>query len=144
MNATIYVSKMLYQFSQSQIMKLAELAAQKNQSNGITGYLWFDGDYFLQYVEGDNNDVDRLMVSINQDKRHRVMSSLSTNELSERKFPNWRMKLFEADGFIKTPPEKILTEQILLLRLPSVKDEKTIKSVWRSTDVLLAHTKKAI
>jgi len=128
---------MLYQFSQSQVVNLAELAAQKNKANDITGYLWFDGDYFLQYVEGVADNIDKLMASIEQDKRHRVMSSLSNTKLSERKFPNWKMKLFTADGFIKTPPEKILAEQILLLRLPSVKDEKTVKSVWRSTDVLL-------
>lgn len=58
MKAIVYTSQALIAFSPEYIKTLAAKFAQHNQENNISGYLWYQNNQFLQYIEGDDESVD--------------------------------------------------------------------------------------
>ncbi|PTM40926.1 BLUF domain-containing protein [Bosea sp. 124] len=74
-------------------------ASRRNNSrDGITGYLIFDGETFLQILEGPKAAVEATAARIEADKRHRAMSVLGFRPSSDRLFPNWSMA-----GYLRSP-----------------------------------------
>jgi hypothetical protein len=62
-----------------------------NPENSVTGLLMYSNTYFLQYIEGPIDNVNRLFESIKADFRHRNCMKISTGFLNERIFPSWQM-----------------------------------------------------
>lgn len=59
---------------------------------GITGVLGFDGENFIQYVEGPRAAIDALRTALARDDRHVNFTVLSEGaDVSERAFSSWQM-----------------------------------------------------
>ncbi len=136
MKATIYISEAVNNFSSDELSALADNAAMSNAKAGVSGYLWYNKGQFLQYLEGDNSTIDKLILMIGSDKRHNILNQISTDDITEAKFPNWHMKRFQHDEMIEINLEKILIDQLLFLKSASITDSKIINGVWRLTDSL--------
>ena len=92
MKWVMYVSKTLKTLSNDQLRALADLSTINNEIIGITGYLYFNKNRFLQYMEGSEKEIDNLLDKIKQDSRHELTILIEENQKMRRRFPNWSMK----------------------------------------------------
>ena len=87
----LYASKVKAGFTPADLQSVLEAARRHNVKKGISGLLAFNGDYFLQVLEGGREAVNRLYQSIACDGRHEDILLLQLSEVSERMFPRWSM-----------------------------------------------------
>ncbi len=87
----IYVSVMKMEYDKEEIKKILKVARSKNARNNITGLLCYDPKFFLQYIEGPRDAINKLYASINRDERHTDVTLLEYAEIEERLFGNWSM-----------------------------------------------------
>lgn len=74
-------------------------ASRRNNSrDGLTGLLYANGKRFLQALEGDAATVERALVRITADPRHRAMVVLSRRNVAAREFGDWAMAEQVAEG----------------------------------------------
>lgn len=101
----LYVSKVSNGFSKNDLQSILAKASEHNQSKGITGMLAFNGDYFLQVLEGGRGAVNQLYQRIITDSRHEHLLLLQLSEITERLFAGWAMAYV---------PTALLTRDLLL------------------------------
>ncbi len=73
---------------------LAEILAASQRNNarvGVTGALCLANGIFLQQLEGDRSEVNRLYHRILLDPRHRDPAVLDFSEIPYRRFTHWSM-----------------------------------------------------
>jgi hypothetical protein len=58
---------------------------------GITGMLLCAGRSFLQVIEGEKKNVEKLIGSIERDERHRNITVIIREPVPERSFGEWTM-----------------------------------------------------
>lgn len=92
MKCVLYISKALKSFHTDDLTQLSETSTINNQKKGITGYLYFENNCFLQYMEGDETIINEMVDKISHDKRHELLSLIEKQDLNERRFPDWGMK----------------------------------------------------
>ncbi|UII80439.1 BLUF domain-containing protein [Flagellimonas sp. CMM7] len=92
MKCVLYISKALKPFNTNDLSKLSTTSTINNQTKGITGYLYFDNNRFLQYMEGDETTINEMVDKISHDKRHELLSLIEKQNLTDRRFPDWGMK----------------------------------------------------
>lgn len=68
-------------------------ATRNNAELGITGMLLFNGQNFLQLLEGEPAVVDALLDRVEADSRHSGVVVMTDIEIAERCFPDWSMQL---------------------------------------------------
>lgn len=64
---------------------------RNNSETSITGLLLFDGERYIQILEGRPEDVENLFEVINKDKRHHSLEVLHKGPITGRSFETWRM-----------------------------------------------------
>lgn len=101
----LYVSKVSNAFGKEDLQGILAKAREHNQSKGITGMLAFNGDYFLQVLEGGRGAVNQLYQRISTDSRHEHLLLLQLSEIPERLFADWAMAYV---------PSALLTRDLLL------------------------------
>ncbi|MDJ0918561.1 MAG: BLUF domain-containing protein [Woeseiaceae bacterium] len=109
------MSEALVYFDKMALESLAAEAAALNFDRGITGYLYFEKDRFVQYVEGDDDIIDELMETIRRDKRHRVLHTVVEHDLKERRFPSWHMRQLHRKELLDVKLEHLLTDYLVYL-----------------------------
>ncbi|MFK8113218.1 MAG: BLUF domain-containing protein [Rubripirellula sp.] len=87
----VYASAATVQFSEEDLEQLLEYARNNNASLNVTGILLFKDNTFFQVLEGHRGDVEALYDKIGLDKRHDNVLLLTTNEIEERNFGEWKM-----------------------------------------------------
>jgi len=113
--AIVYVSEATLGFDTLSIESLAADSAARNVVAGITGYLYYEDGRFLQYVEGDDAAVDKLMDRIRLDPRHRLIHEVETTDLGERRFPSWHMRSLHPGEIVQAETENILSNYLVQL-----------------------------
>lgn len=88
----LYVSKAKKNFSQEALDTLAEVSTKNNLQRDITGYLFYEKRYFLQYMEGPEKVINDMINKIALDDRHEVICIIENGNLQKRRFPKWGMK----------------------------------------------------
>lgn len=68
-----------------------------NMACGITGILLFDGEFFMQTIEGPITDCLDLFAEISKDSRHDNIIPFGIQRIEERDFPGCCMELLEPD-----------------------------------------------
>jgi len=81
------------EFDPSELNKILETSKFNNQKHEITGELVFGDDYFLQCLEGERELINQLYSNIVKDPRHSSVTLLEYEQISERYFGDWSMKL---------------------------------------------------
>lgn len=87
----IYKSTVSTGFDRPMVDALLETARNNNQARNITGMLCFDGEHFVQILEGHIGDVERIFGCICEDSRHDNVQQIYTGDIAERNFHNWSM-----------------------------------------------------
>ncbi|MEM8577175.1 MAG: BLUF domain-containing protein [Pseudomonadota bacterium] len=75
--------------------QLIETCQRNNIRLHLTGMLHYNGDHFLQVIEGGRVEVSALYHRISRDPRHMNIILLSCNDVRERLFPTWSMGLHQ-------------------------------------------------
>jgi hypothetical protein len=78
-----------------------------NRSVGIGGALLFNGAFFAQVLEGDQNEIQSLMRRIERDVRHSHVTVVEEGWVAERSFPDWAMAFADdtVHRILPVPPE---------------------------------------
>lgn len=87
----IYISKPTRLMDSSDLIQLSKQAALNNAHIEITGYLVFNDEYFMQYLEGEELKVNNLYEKIGKDERHESIKLIYTGNTETRIFPKWSM-----------------------------------------------------
>lgn len=89
-----------------------------NNSGSITGALLYSRRKFIQYLEGDYNDVKKTFDRIGLDSRHRNIKLVIFSPIDKIVFPGWAMaeKQFQ-DGVINFKNSISLEEREIFLKL---------------------------
>lgn len=78
---------------------ILQIAITRNNDLGITGYLMYHNDQFMQVIEGRSEDIETLMNSIKNDKRHEYVTVFIDRMIPEREFPMWLMGFKNLDNY---------------------------------------------
>lgn len=95
---------------------LARQSQARNRLLDITGILLFDGEHFVQTIEGPHEAISELFRQIMLDPRHKEVIPFGIAFLQERRFPDWQMHVFSIEESLKIAPnlgEFDFTEQRL-------------------------------
>lgn len=87
----IYTSRAAKEMSQKDVDAVLDVARRSNQKRGITGFLLYDGDHFVQLLEGDREHVEQVFDKISGDTRHSGVQALIRQQAESRTFSNWSM-----------------------------------------------------
>lgn len=101
----IYASTISTNFESTDIEKILNIARKNNKKSHVTGMLYFNRKYFMQYLEGSRSEVNNAYKKILDDKRHSNVVILDYRLIDQREFSEWTM------GYV---PESPLTAKINL------------------------------
>lgn len=87
----VYVSKAAEPMREDELAALLEQSRERNARNGITGMLLFKDRRFIQLLEGQEEDVQKIFESIRRDERHYAVEVLWSRYAQYRDFPDWTM-----------------------------------------------------
>ena len=88
----VYVSKKT-DVSDTTLRDIIASSKKNNPEEGVTGCLLSGSNSFLQLLEGPADFVDTLYSKISIDNRHRNVLTLCDENIDERLFLSWSMKL---------------------------------------------------
>lgn len=94
----VYFSTPTRSMTLSEVRELLIKAQINNHFKDVTGMLLFDGDSFLQILEGPKETVMALYEKIERDPRHTQCTSLMEREIAQRDFGDWSMGLAHIEG----------------------------------------------
>lgn len=77
--------------SSAELEALLAVSQRNNAADGITGLLCHHDGSFLQFLEGDEEAIDRVYARITTDRRHHSMLKLYRQRCKERLFGDWTM-----------------------------------------------------
>ena len=87
----IYVSQVTDELDIEGLKEILKIAREKNKEAGVTGVLCYDPKYFMQWLEGPRDHVNRIYAAIVKDPRHENITILDYQEVSRRSFEKWSM-----------------------------------------------------
>jgi hypothetical protein len=89
----IYSSAASGGMTYSTLVEIMAEAHTHNVAQGITGILCYGSGEFLQALEGERRAVTALYHRIAVDPRHAACQLVAVDEITERAFPEWTMKV---------------------------------------------------
>ena len=93
LHRAVYVSEAVGDTARD-ISVLAEIlggSRKNNPARGMSGLLLAHDDAFLQVLEGQASDIERLLERLKRDDRHRNLKLLSFEPIAARAFGEWSM-----------------------------------------------------
>jgi Sensors of blue-light using FAD len=86
-----YASRTSSVFTPDDLSSILKASQRNNARVGVTGALCLANGIFLQQLEGDRAEVNRLYHRILTDPRHREPAVLDFAEITSRRFTTWSM-----------------------------------------------------
>lgn len=108
-----YTSRAQLDLTEDDLLEIHETARHLNVLDGITGLLIFDGNRFLQIIEGPEDAIDELVERLRRDRRHSAFELRDERSINERTFSQWSMEL------IRFGADKEQARAEIALKLPS-------------------------
>lgn len=141
MKSLIYISRACQPLTFQEINELAASSSVANASKEITGFLCFQNNTFVQYIEGEARSIDELFSKISSDPRHKIINAIDIDADKNRKFPAWNMKYIAPDH-VKLPGiEPFIFNLMNLMKNSDVNGEEWRDMIWRGVEVLANDTK---
>ncbi len=89
----IYFSNASPNLTERNLEDILEESIARNSRCGITGILAYDEFHFMQILEGGEEAVNSLYLSIAADPRHYNVRLLNFQQIENRRFDDWSMAL---------------------------------------------------
>jgi hypothetical protein len=125
-----------------QLREILAVSRRNNERDGITGFLMFEPDWFLQILEGEHDKVQATYDRIGRDRRHGSVKLLEAKSVPSRGFEGWSM-----GGAMRTPevegiylshgisgalkPTMLKAGQVLALALDLNAHETKVRNAYR-------------
>ena len=87
----VYTSLPRIEMSKSTLDEITRISIRNNRKKGITGILLGIESRYLQFLEGDEEEVLQLFERIKQDPRHYELNKWVQGHSDERIFSAWSM-----------------------------------------------------
>jgi len=91
MTRLLYASRAAQALTPKMMDEILQTSRKNNPVKGITGILCHSGEVFLQVLEGGRTQVNALYSTIVSDNRHKDVTVLHYEEVTERRFSGWTM-----------------------------------------------------
>jgi hypothetical protein len=113
----IYTSQISPQFSYEDIGNIMISANYNNAQRNITGALCLFDQTFIQYLEGNCQNINSLFQVISKDKRHDEIQIRYYGQCTERLFEHWKMNQIEPEILqeLNCLSNYILTDQVSVI-----------------------------
>jgi hypothetical protein len=95
---------------------LMEDAKLYNRKCGVTGALWYDGERFLQLLEGDKDALNQVFKRIAKSRYHQDIDVLCFSEVEDRIYRDWAMSYFGSSSHNREVAEEFAGGSDLCLR----------------------------
>lgn len=79
------------EFSPGKLSALLDKCRSSNAKCDVTGMLLYQQHSFFQVLEGERNTIETLFEKIASDPRHKRVTKVILEPISERAFGNWSM-----------------------------------------------------
>ena len=93
----IYQSRETRALSNQDFADILEVARKFNESQGITGCLFYNGGWLLQVLEGEQSTIDSLYQKIARDERHKDCNLMYFEPVEKRVFSKWTMGMINLE-----------------------------------------------
>lgn len=87
----LYASSAVRPFEAIELDSLLQVSRRNNDAVNVSGMLLHHGGSFLQYLEGNEQDVSGVFERISKDPRHHGVFVLDKGRIAERALPSWSM-----------------------------------------------------
>lgn len=87
----VYVSESTREFTPEELADLLRHARTANAQRGVSGMLVHHRGRFIQLLEGERDEVERLYRHIERDPRHRDSRIVWQSAVDARSFAQWSM-----------------------------------------------------
>ena len=87
----LYISRASGAITTTVTESILQSARVHNRVAGITGILCQGQGLYIQILEGERSNVNRLYATLIKDKRHQNVELVSIEEVQTRRFPEWSM-----------------------------------------------------
>ncbi|MGZ8193711.1 MAG: BLUF domain-containing protein, partial [Methylobacter sp.] len=93
-----YASTAINEWSPEELLSLLKTCRTNNGAKNITGILLYAKGTFFQVLEGDEATINNLYRVIEKDKRHKDVTLIEKQPITERAFPYWSMGFEKIDS----------------------------------------------
>ncbi len=93
----VYTSFRKSNCDEKEIEKILESCKKNNPQRDITGILLHSDKRFIQYIEGQKDEVLELYNLIKDDDRHTSVNQRNFEPIDKRIFPSWEMGYKDVD-----------------------------------------------
>jgi hypothetical protein len=93
-----YISTRHPGMDDGEVERILSVSRLNNRRDGITGFLLFNGQRFLQMLEGPAPAVEQCYARIVRDSRHRALVQLGSKTAAARVFARWAMACQRTDS----------------------------------------------
>ena len=94
-HAITYLSKAVSGIGPADVQDIWTCSIENNELRELTGALYFSGEFFLQVIEGEEEDVEWLYRKIAKDNRHEDIVEIARNDLAAPMFRELPMKFID-------------------------------------------------
>jgi hypothetical protein len=120
------------------ILNILNTSREFNLKHNITGCLLFHKNEFVQILEGEKQDVEKLYAKVEKDGRHTNVALIAKNEKDERAFHNWAMAYHEITEENYSEISKILfIDNFLTLSEIAERPTHAVKLFWFISKLIL-------
>lgn len=111
-HSLLYVSKSTLNSASDYdaVQQIAKESALANIQIGLTGALIFTGTHFVQILEGDRAEIDRLLGVIERDARHTELRIVERKNIAQRRFSTWSMAYMGPSRFVSRHVQQLLEQ----------------------------------
>ena len=98
MRRIIYQSMASPDMDRAELFRLVYHARIANEQRGLSGFLLFADQRFLQVIEGETWKLMATFGKIRQDVRHSAVTVIDERSVAAPVFAKWRMRCFDEGG----------------------------------------------
>ena len=111
----------------SDIGDIITTSKANNPKRGVTGILLYHQGKFVQVIEGEEEDLRKLMTIIEKDERHTNVQYLVDEKVNERGFDQWNMDFFNLSDKDSLDYESMQQISRLYKKQPLVRSDQLVK-----------------
>ena len=93
-----YASTAINEWGAEELLALLKECRKNNSAKNITGILLYTNGTFFQVLEGDEATVNSIYAAIEHDNRHKEVTLIQKEKITERAFPYWSMGFENIDA----------------------------------------------
>lgn len=91
MKSIIYTSRCIFSEFDAHDLDIFRKALSHNALVGINGFLHRTKTHYIQYIDGPDTEISRLVDKLYADHRHSDMAIVREEQICATKFPGWSM-----------------------------------------------------